>query len=482
MKKVKRVLAMLATFVMVLAMGMTASAAEITISGGAEGSEYAAYKLLNATDGGEGKFAYTLNEKYAGALEKVTGKTDEREIVDYISALNAEETRTFADAVYAEVRDLDADYTTTNDKFEGVEQGYYLIAETKTGNDEDTYSLVMLDTAGNDAINVTTKEDKPVFEKKVKEKNDSTGVESGWQDGADYDIGDAVPFQLTGTVEAKYDNYTTYYYAFHDTLSAGLTFNNDVKVYVDGTEITTGYTVVTEGLENGESFNVVFDDLKATPAQAGSKIVVEYTATLNEDAVIGQPGNPNMAKLVYSNNPYGDEKGETPEDKVTVFTYKVVANKVDKDGNALAGAGFTLYKYDANAADYVAVGAEITGVTEFTFTGLDAGQYKLVETTVPAGYNQADDLEFTVKAEYDTNSDDPKLTKLVVVDKDGNEITEFTFDLANGTVSTNIVNLSGTELPSTGGIGTKIFYTVGAILMIGAAVVLITRKRTSQAK
>lgn len=475
---------MLATFVMVLAMGMTTSAAEITIEGGAEGSEYAAYKLLNATDGGDGKFAYTLNEKYAGALEKVTKKTDEREIVDSISGLNADETRKFADDVYAEVKDLDADYTTTNDKFENVDQGYYLIVETNTplGNDEDTYSLVMLDTAGNEEIEVTTKEDKPELVKKVKEKNDSTGVVTDWQDGADYDIGDAVPFQLTGTVEAKYDSYATYYYAFHDTLSKGLTFNNDVKVYVDGTEITTGYTVVTEGLADGESFNVVFDDLKVTPAHAGSKIVVEYTATLNDDAVIGQPGNPNTAKLEYSNNPYGDGTGETPEDKVTVFTYKVVANKVDKDGNALAGAGFTLYKYDAEAAEYVAVGEEITGVTEFTFTGLDAGQYKLVETTVPAGYNQADDLEFTVKAEYETESNNPKFTKLVVVDKDGNEITEFTIDLTKGTVSTNIVNLSGVELPSTGGIGTKIFYTIGAILMIGAAVVLITRKRTSQAK
>lgn len=484
MKKKKNLLATLAVFVMVLAMGMTTFAADITISGGAQGSEYAAYKLLNVTDGGEGKFAYTINAKYESALKEVTGKTQEREIIDYISSFDAAQTRQFADAMYGKVKDLEADYTTANDKFTGVEQGYYLIVETKTGNDADAYSLVMLDTAGNDEVNVTTKEDKPELVKKVKEKNDSTGEVTDWQDGADYDIGDKVPFQLTGTVEAKYDNYETYYYAFHDTLSKGLTFNNDVKVYVDGTEISDGYRVVTDAaeLENGETFKVVFDNLKVTPAHAGSKIVVEYTATLNEDAVIGDEGNPNTAKLEYSNNPYGDGTGETPEDKVTVFTYKLVANKVDKDGKALEGAGFTLYKYDAKKADYVAVKDEITGVTQFTFAGLDAGQYKLVETTVPAGYNKADDFEFTIKAEYDTNSNDPKLKKLVVVDKDGKEITEITINLAEGTASTNIVNLSGTELPSTGGIGTKIFYTVGAVLMIGAAVILISRKRTAQEK
>ena len=121
----------------------------------------------------------------------------------------------------------------------------------------------MLDTAGNDSVTVTTKEDRPELEKKVKEKNDSTGAESDWQDAADYDIGDNVPFQLTGTVDAKYDNYGSYYYAFHDTMSDGLTFNADsVTVTVDGTAVTTGYEVVTEDLDDSCTFEVRFADLK----------------------------------------------------------------------------------------------------------------------------------------------------------------------------------------------------------------------------
>lgn len=483
MKKLKKLFAILIAMVAVLAMGTTVFAADITINGGAEGSEYAAYKLLNATDGGEGKIAYTVNEKYADALQEVTGKEAEQDIVAYIADLDAEGIRQFADSVYAKVAEQDADYTTATDEFAGIDQGYYLIVETKTGDDGDTYSLVMLDTAGKDAVTVTTKEEVPSLEKKVKETNDSTGNVTDWQDGADYDIGDAVPFKLTGTLPVNtYANYKTYYYSFKDTLSAGLTLDEtSIVVKVDDTVLdASNYTVVV----NGSSFEIQFEDLKQIAAVNGNSVITaEYNAVLNENAVIGVEGNPNVATLEYSNNPYGEGTGETPEDKVVVFTYEVTANKVDGDGNALEGAGFTLYKWDAATSAYVAVDDEITGVTRFEFTGVDAGQYKLVETTVPDGYNKAEDLIFTVEAVYDTESDDPQLTDLTVKDENGTVISgdtlTFTAVLASGTVTTDVVNQSGVELPSTGGIGTKIFYTVGAILMIAAAVLLITRKRST---
>lgn len=487
MKKLKKLFAAMVAMVMAFAMGVTVYAADITITNGAAGSEYAAYKLLNATDGGEGKFAYTLNDKYAAALKEVTGKTEDKDVINYISGLDADGIRAFADAVFAKIKTLEPEAKTSDDKFSGVDQGYYLIAETKTGDEGDTYSLVMLDTAGNDSVTVTTKEDRPELEKKVKEKNDSTGAESDWQDAADYDIGDNVPFQLTGTVDAKYDKYGSYYYAFHDTMSDGLTFNADsVTVTVDGTAVTTGYEVVTEDLDDGCTFEVRFADLKNIKAvKAGSKVVVNYTAKLNENAVIGEGGNTNVSKLEYSNNPYGDGTGVTPEDKVIVFTYNLIANKVDGNNAPLEGAGFTLYKLDSTTGDYVAVGNEITGVTTFYFKGVDAGRYKLVETTVPAGYNKADDLVFSVEATYDTTSDNPELKTLVVKDASGKVVSEgteaiFTATLRTGAVSTDVQNLSGTELPATGGIGTKIFYIVGAIIMIVAAVLLITRKRTAK--
>lgn len=506
MKHLKKFVSVLLTMAMVMAMALTAFAADtttITISGGEKGSEYAAYKLLDATDGGGGKFAYTVNEKYLDVLKEVTGKTTDAEIVAYIGTLNDDGIRTFADAVYAQVKanDLKADYTTANDTFENVDQGYYLIAETKTGNGNndgttsDTYSLVMLDTAGQNDITVKTKEGTPTLEKKVQEKNDSTGEETGWQDGADYDIGDEVPFQLTGTVSDRYADYKTYYYAFHDKMSAGLSFNaGSVVVKVGNTVIdASNYTVVTDGLTDGCTFEVVFDNLKDIEAvKAGSEITVEFTATLDDDAVIGQPGNPNEAKLEYNNNPYyeGDgkpeETGETPWDKVVVFTYKLNADKVDGNGAALAGAGFTLYKFDADKEGYVAVGDEIKDTTTFTFKGLDAGKYKLVETTVPAGYNKADDIIFIIDAAYDTEADEPELTGLVVKDENNemisgdDESAVFSIDLSKGSVNTKVENKSGTELPETGGIGTTIFYVIGSILVLGAAVVMITRKRMAK--
>ncbi len=514
MKHMKKYVGLVLAMIMAFAMTMTAFAANITITTGETGSEFAAYKLLNATDGGDGKIAYTVNETYRTVLQEVTSKTDDADIIAYIADLNDDDIRTFADDVYAKVKDMTADATTKTGTFENVAQGYYLIVETKVGTNEDSstgsYSLVMLDTAGNENITIAAKEDTPTVVKKLKETNDSTGIITDWQDGADYDIGDSVPFQLTGTVSSKIADYETYYYEFHDTLSKGLTLDatydeedttaviSGVTVKIDGTDVTSNFTITAVKNEDGTtSLSIKCNDIKSIDAvtvNASSKVVVEYNATLNEDANIGSAGNPNVVYLEYSNNPYdkGDgvtkpETGTTPEDKVIVFTYQMVANKVDKDGNALSGAGFTLYKYDAAESDYVQVGEQITGVTTFTFTGLDAGQYKLVETTVPNGYNQAADLYFTVEATYDTDAVEPTLTSLVVKDKDGVVLSDpddddalFSATLDTGVVSTDVVNQSGTELPSTGGMGTTIFYVLGTILVLGAAIMLIAKKRMNK--
>ena len=197
--------------------------------------------------------------------------------------------------------------------------------------------------------------------------------------------------------------------------------------------------------------------------------------------MIGSAGNPNQAKLEYSNNPYGDGTGKTPWDKVIAFTYQLVANKVDKDGAPVVGAGFTLYKWSNEQDKYVAVGSEIKGVTTFNFKGIDAGKYKLVESTVPDGYTKAEDLVFTVVATYDTEDLEPKFGTLTI--KDGNKVISegegnvFTVNLAAGSFTTNVVNLTGTTLPSTGGMGTTVFYVVGGGLMAVAVVLLVTKKR-----
>jgi len=480
-------LALLAAFALVLAMAVPAFAASITING--TGKTYKAYKLLNATVSGTGedkKISYTVNVKYADVLKAATSATDEKGIIKAIEGkTEATAIRSFANDIYEKIKagKIAEDYTSTGKIFSNVDKGYYLIVETELDGNADTYSLVMLNTADQDNVTVTSKEDSPTFEKKIKEKNDSTGVESGWQDGADYDINDVVPFKLQGTVPQNYGAYNTYKYVFHDKMSSGLTFDaSSVVVKVGGTAITSGYSVVTESLEDDCTFEVRFENLKDISAvTAGCTITVEYNATLNDKAVIGSAGNPNEAELEYSNNPYGDGTGKTPWDKVIAFTYQLVAKKVDKDGSSVEGAGFTLYKWSNEEDKYVAVSGEITGVTTFNFKGIDAGQYKLVESTVPDGYTKAEDLVFTVVATYDTENNDPKFGTLTIKDEDkvisDGKDKVFTVNLVAGSFTTDVVNLTGTTLPSTGGMGTTVFYVVGGGLMAVAVVLLVTKKR-----
>lgn len=489
---------------LVMSFSLSAFAADITIDSSTEGSEYSAYMLLGATDGGDGKFAYTLNSKYEAILKTVTDKDNQADIVAYIDGLTeATDIRAFADSVYAAIVEggLASDYTADSNTFTDVEQGYYLIAETKVGNTADTFSLVMLDTAGKENITVATKEDKPTVEKKIEEINDSTGV-SSWGDSADYDVGDVINYSITGTVSDKYEFYGSYFYSFTDTMDKGLTYNEDAKVFIvngeSKTDVTSSFTFsVTANEESGYSNGFIassnLKEIANITVDADTKVVIEYTATLNEHAIKGKPGNENVVYLEYENNPYveadGDtdtddkpeEPGKTPEDINIVFTFNTVVNKVDKDGNALAGAGFTLYKWNHNENAWVAVGNEITGVTTFNFSGLDAGKYKLSETTVPQGYNKCDDIEFEIVAEYDLTTDPDTLTALSVKDSEGNVVSVgdsayFSADMELGEVATSVENLAGTELPETGGIGTTVFYVAGAILVIAAIVLLVAKK------
>lgn len=502
MKLFKKLASFILAFAMVMAIAMPSvvmaandGKSTITIDGATVGSEYVAYKLFNATDDGNSHFSYTVNSKYETVLKEVTGKSTGAEIVKYLDSIkdNATAVRKFADDVYAKVKTMGVDYTATNGKFENVDQGYYLIAQTKAGTTE-AYSLVMLGTAGKKALKVTPKTGVPTFEKKIKEKNDSTGVETGWQDASDYDIGDTVPFKLTGTVSDKYDNYKTYYYAFHDKMDDTLEFNADsVVVKIDGKEVAKNKYTLNTTTTDGCTFEVVFNDLKTVSPTKPENVTVEYTATLKDTAKLGSVGNFNKGKLEFNNNPYyeGEGKpetpGETPWDEVVVFTYKLIANKTDGQGTALAGAGFTLYKFDKDTNDYVKVKEIEAGkTTKFEFTGADAGKYKLVETTVPDGYNKADDLVFEVKGTYEAvNNTDPlkapALTKLEILDEKGNNITGedkvFTTNLADGTATTNIKNLTGSELPSTGGMGTTVLYAAGTLMILAAAAFLVMKKK-----
>lgn len=434
----------------------------------------------------------TLSNVKWGANGTGTGAVDAAVLTELTALTQASDTAKL-DAITKYVDFKKAAYSSiaVGGSLSGVPAGYYLLKDTTTLPDGQEYGTHLVMVVGDTTIKPKVGEVES--EKKVKDINDTEGTLSDWQDSADHDITDTVSFQLSGTVSDNYANFETYYYCFHDTLSAGLTFNPEsVKVYVvnvneAGETVTTDvaaeqYTVVTTGLTDGCTFEVEFTDLKEISAvNADSKIYVEYTATLNENAVLGSAGNPNTMYLEYSNNPNvsgegesDDNTGKTPEDKVIVFTYKVVVNKVDgSTGDPLTGAGFTLYKKNTSG-EYTAIGEEIKGesLTTFEWKGLDDGDYRLVETTTPAGYNTMVPIEFTISAEHDIEAADPKLTKL-----DGGILG--TGDVDTGAITKEIENNRGTVLPETGAEGTVMFITVGAILATIAAVFMITRKKMS---
>ena len=490
MKHTKKLASLLLALVMVFALATTAFAAENTAISAPERSTrtYEVYQIFTG-DLHEGVLS---NIKWGKNGTGTVGKAVDQTILDALAAVNSKSDTEKLTVIQTYVNFGSTAIGTVSDSNPlTVLTGYYLIKDNGPVNDGEAYSLYVVQVVG--PTTISPKVGTTTSDKKVDDKNDSNTTEDAttWQDSADYDIGDAVPFKLSATIAQDYASYTHgYKLTFHDEEAAGLTFNaSSVKVYVDGEEITSGFTVVTDGLTDGCTFEVRFANLKDIDSvHVGSVISVEYTSTLNTDATVGSAGNKNTSHVSYTNNPNDEQAGEngkTPDDAVIVFTYKTIVNKVTKNPNydpkvegskeyiPLKGAGFTLYKKNASDA-YEAVGPELKGedMTTFTWSGLDDGDYKLVETTTPSGYNTIPDIEFTITATHDVSSDNPTLISLSGGDK-------FTGVISTGIVSANIENQSGAQLPSTGGIGTTIFYVLGSVLVIGAAVLLVTKKRMS---
>ena len=315
--------------------------------------------------------------------------------------------------------------------------------------------------------------------------------------------------------------YAKYKYTFHDTLSNAFYRPITISVYVASNKAGTDKMPVTEGFtpnivvntDKTVSITVSTDDLKtikytkdtetATGVQKGQYIIVEYTAVLNSNARVGQkePGNTNEVYLTYSNNPNqsGDgapEEGQTPVDKVIVFTYELDVNKVDgADQKKLAGVTFNLYKYENNNVKKYAqvVNGKLAGWTDeahatvlttdsdglIKVAGLDDGTYYIHEIKPLAGYNSIDDVEIVITADTSNGQNgEGAVSELVSIDVTANGV-DGTGNAAAGTATVTIANNKGANLPSTGGMGTTIFYVVGSILVLGAAILLITKKRMS---
>lgn len=572
MKTMKRIMALLICFVMVMGMTVTAFADDtkytVTITNSNTDKAqhtYEAYQIFsgdlaekngvttlsNITWGGGidssklATLASDINNLKTGLnLTKDSSPSDFADAIAKLSASSDGETaQKLAQAIGKALNTVVAGTSTYSDtnknyKIADLEAGYYLIKDKKDSLDNKengAYTRFMLQVVKN--TSVTEKASVPSVEKKVDDKNDSITTENSevWQDSADYDIGDEVPFKLTATTADTVSDYTSYHVTFEDTQSKGLTAPTSFEIKVleqtlslnntigttASAETTKGTTIKAEVMiaDNDCTFaiKVTFTNTiagnKIDNEAKGIPIVVTYNSVLNDKAVIGATGNPNEVYLKYSNNPNSiddseDSEGKTPKDKVIVFTYKAIVNKIDEAGNKLDGAGFTLYK---KVADKSTVGAKkgseikiaLTSANEsikaealdddsyyiektmtaktsdasiFELSGIDDGDYVIVETTIPSGYNAFEAKSFTISADHETLSDDPKLTSLTATNI-------FTATVADGGIlEATITNNSGSTLPSTGGIGTRIFYIIGGILMAAAAVVLITKIRYKKEK
>lgn len=490
MKLFKKFASFVLAFAMVMAIAMpsvvkAAGNGSITITGAKAGHTFEAYQI----------FAGDASDKTLSNLKWGSGVTPDGQTAlgnaktKADSLKNDSDAKDFAYEVSKYLATASASSVADGQdyKINGLAPGYYLVKDKDgTVPQEQAYTKFILEVVGTN-VSAAVKSSVPTSEKKVKDTNDTTGETTGWQDSADYDIGDQVPFQLTGNVADDYSQYKgAYQLVFHDTLSNGLTFNeNSVKVYVNDSDTPVSsdqYTIAYPATDN-HSFDVTINDVKSLGDHV-TKVRVEYTATLNENAVIGSVGNPNTMYMEFSNNPnstIGTDKGQTPEDKVIVFTYKVVINKVDSRRIPLAGAAFKLEKVLSNGEKKL-VKEYTIGEDEddpekarFEFTGLDDGKYILTETVTPEGYNTMDPITFNITASHDTKSDDPKLTDLNGNAVDG-EI-KFTVNETKGTLTASVVNYMGSELPSTGGMGTTVLYVAGTIMILAAGVFLVMKKK-----
>lgn len=501
-KAMKKLMAALLAVAMVCAMAIpafadsssstsTAAVTMYTITAPNNGHTYEIYQIFTG-DYDALQPSMLTNIKWGKNGTGTAGDAVEQTVLDALSAVaSSASDKAKLDVIEKYVKlDTTPVAIVTNGSSVEVVGGYYLIKD-KDGSlsGSEPYTTYLVSVVGHVIINPKSN-DVPEFKKKLKDTNDSTGDVSDWQDSADYDIGDDIPFRLQGTVPEDYDSYKTYYYAFHDVEEKGLTFDpSSVEVHLgdeNGAIIpNTDYKVLTkkDGTTSDTecTFEIVFDDLKkVSGVTADSTITVTYKSQLNDSAVLGAQGNVNKAKLEYSNNPRGNGTGTTPWDNVIVFTYKVVVNKVDQNRQPLEGAEFTLTKKLKDGTENVIpMKIDTSNKALFTLSGLDDGVYTLTETVTPAHYNTISPITFTVNADHTiTWEADPRNT--VLTSLSGNtasgEIT-FTHNETDGSLTTDVVNNIGTTLPGTGGIGTTIFYVIGGGLMVAAAILLITKKR-----
>lgn len=487
MKIIKKIAAIMLSVMMVLGMCSVVGAEEtsgsygdnngiITINPAIKGQNYTIYRMLKLESFSGDNYSYKVEEKWETFVENVTNNDNKNYfIVDDVNGYVKWNSEITSDADKAELAkkalayaqnsangvDTPSEYKKTADeteivKYTNLPLGYYLVGSSAG-------ALCSLDTTNPNAT-IEEKNGVPSVEKKVQEDSDDH-----WDKDNTADIGQTVNFQTTITAQAGAQNYV-----LHDKMDKGLTFNNDITVKKNGTVVDTSKYVLNKNITDGCTFEIVFTQEFCDTLKADDKIIVTYSAILNESAVIAGAGNKNETWLKYG------DSSETTHDETTTKTFEIPVFKYtlkDNKETALKDAQFVLkkqgelsgmglecvtptptgkegivYRYKKSAGETI-VTTDDSG--KFTIQGLAPGTYELVEKEAPKGYNTlSGSVEITIndegKVSYNTETD---------------------------ATWVKVENKSGSILPSTGGMGTTLFYIFGAILVIGSGVVLITKKR-----
>lgn len=564
MKKAKKLASLLLALVMIFAMATTAFAAGTTSIGSitinssdtvsVEGKTFNAYKILDLELVGDDGYVYTVPDElksfYANyfSIDQNAGDFS-AQVRDKLAEMtnNSDDLFAFATAALAAAKTAGITPGTATGAtgaasvtIGNLPLGYYVVEDVGTAT---PISALMLQSTAPD-VEVTIKASKPSIDKKIVEEDEATTTSNNAA------IGDIVNFKVASKVPDM-TGYTKYFYVVNDTMSKGLTFNNDEAITVGGTLLTkdNDYTVVSTQNDDGTtSIEIVFKNFIQYKDQKNADIIITYSATINENAVIGKDPNTNEVTLTYSNNPNGsqdgepdnpdkpkpgDATGETPTSTTYTYVTGMELIKVDPNGNRLIGAefqitgeklnkvlvetdvftedangeywklkdgsyttqapvtdenadGYNADKYESTSTKYAkSTTTTIKTITEavnatgtvgedgvLRFDGLAAGAYTITEMKAPDGYNLlAEPISVTITWTAPETGE----TECTWTATGANIV-------APGIAQLEIENNTGTVLPSTGGIGTTIFYVIGGILVIGAAILLVTKKRLSAEK
>lgn len=487
MQHFKKIATLLIALIMTMCLASTALAAghidlgrnAIIVNNPTVGATYNLYKMLDlSANTANSAYTYTVNTAWTDFFKAAEGETPagkglsyvNKDTQGYITPVNDIESKLADFASDAADFVTEKSLTALNSAkhngiakaimFGNIEPGYYLLTSS-IGT-----KAILVTTPANKEVEVEEKNSVPTSDKEVQEDSNST-----WGEKNTADIGQTVDFRSTINAKSGALNYV-----FHDKMSAGLTLDEtSIKVTAGTTKLTadTDYTVKTANLTDGCTFEVEFAKTYLKTITDNTTITVSYSATLNENAVVAGKGNPNESWLTYGSN--GSSSTTHAETMTYTYAVEILKHASESENTVLSGAEFVILNKDKTKVATV-VNGKITGWSDIPtdsttwpentvlttdtngkieVAGLDEDTYYLREVKAPAGYNKlSTDQEFKT----------PTKTEI------GNEI-EY------NTTVVKVANSSGTKLPSTGGIGTTVFYVLGSILAIGAAVLLITRRR-----